>query len=166
MGGDMEPARSPLSRLLLASFVVLSLLVGCDSGKRAGTGSAWFVGEYIDPCAEGGAARLTISGDGTFALRLGDQTDAAAVDGGREVGRGSWVSLGDGVELDGGSWRARLDADEITVSVPERADTLSGLRWTVVSGASPLAVGGFLRYQEFADFVNPPGGFGTSSGGL
>ena len=152
--------------LVVVACAGLCLSAGCDSNHHFEDDAPWFTGEYIDPSGPAGSVRLRISEDGTFTMVLCARGAQGAVDVEDEIGHGSWTSLGDGVELDGGTWRASLSSDDVPVFLAGRADTLAGLRWTTVSGSGPVESGRFMLYREFAEFVHPPGGFGTSTGGM
>jgi hypothetical protein len=144
--------------------VVFQAMGGCNRASDAP--APWFTGEYIDPSHSAGTVSLNVREDGTFTLHVSPHTASAGDSEAREIGRGSWKSLGDGVELDGGSWAAALVTDDIRVMLPGRSDTLQGLRWKVTRGPAPVDSAGFVPYREFADFVTPPGGSGSSGGGL
>ena len=151
---------------LVIACAALCLLACCGSDEPVEGGAPWFIGEYIDPTGPAGAVRLRMSEDGTFAMILCARGPQGTVDREDEIGHGSWSSLGDAVELDGGDWKAALRSDEVPVSVPGRADTVAGLRWSTIAGSGPVESGRFMLYREFADFVHPPAGFGTSTGGM
>jgi hypothetical protein len=149
--------------LFVASAVAaFQALPGCSEASRAP--APWFVGEYIDPAHPAGTLRLSVSPDGTFALALCEGWAEGADARRNEIGRGSWKSHGDGFELIAADWRATLVTDEVGVSLPGLSDTLSGLRCTATSGQAPVESARLVRFQEFADFVHPPGGSGTEGG--
>jgi hypothetical protein len=160
--------RGRLFRLLLILLVYPSagLLAGCGSADRPATAPPWFVGEYVDPSHPTGALQLSVSEDGTFVLVAREHWDRAREGQGGDAVRGEWKSQGDGLRLTGEGWSAALVTHEVPVSIRARRDTLSGLRWSEATGSAPLESAQFVKYQEFHDFVRPPEGFGTSTGGL
>lgn len=148
-------------------LVLLGLVgpVGCGQGEALRTPAPWFVGEYVDPSHPDGAIRLKVLPDGTFTLaRRGnweedDESDVV-------VASGRWTSEGDGLTLDGDGWGATLISDEISVTLPGRTDTIPGLRCTEAFGSTLMDSVRLMRYRDFADFVHPPQGSGSSTGGL
>ena len=159
-------ARSSFVCLGIAVLGVASLLAGCQSGEVQQTEAVRFVGSYVDPLHSGGTLRLDLSEDGTYTIVLCEGESQDAVSQEQEITRGSWAALGGGVRLSGTDWDVTLLPERIPVSFPGRSDTLSGLQCTEASGPAPVAASRFVKQGEFRDFINPPGGFGTSSGGL
>jgi hypothetical protein len=151
---------------LILFCAVACSFAGCSSEEPPLETIPWFVGEYVDPSHPGGAVRLDVSRDGTFTLTQCEHWEAEGEDSGTEIARGRWASLGDGLELQGDEWSAALMSDEIAVTLLSRSDTLPGLRCTETRGSALLDSVRLMRYRDFADFVHPPEGSGSSTGGL
>jgi len=158
------------TRILCWLAIALSALIclaGCDSSGRSEGALPWFVGEYVDPSAADGPVGLSIREDGTFAITRHDRASDEMSDGEQEIASGVWGQLQPDVELHGDGWTCVLSAMEVPVSLLARSDTIAGIVVQVTSGSSPLPTGRRLvRHSEFARFVNPPGGSGSSTGGL
>ena len=163
----MLPTMMTKCAVAVALAALALAAAGCATDEERAEALPWFVGEYVDPSYPGGAVRLAVLPDGSFTLtQRGHWCDGEEDEVRREIANGSWTSLGDGVELQGDAWSAVLVSDEIAVALPGRSDTLPGLRCEESTGPALMDSVRLLRYREFADFVRPPEGSGSSTGGL
>ena len=151
----------PVPATSSAVLLVLTLAVGCDSTGMTEGDSARFVGTYVDPSGPVGTIRLDVHAGGTFTLTLCERGFGDPTEGEREIARGSWTPLGEGIELDAEEWRATLVSHSVPVTIAGRTDTLPGLRWISESESAPLKSGRLVRRREFDEFLHPPEGSGT-----
>ena len=106
--------------------------------------------------------RSVLSGLSTVSVILASCVGGSALAADSEVEvSGSW-SYSDGrLDLQGDGWTVTFESDSTRVTLLDRADTLSSLRWVTSSGGSPFSACDLVSASEFVEFVHPTEGSGS-----
>ena len=159
------PTRSPRAALAVAAMI----LAGCG---RAGPTPAELAGldrEYVSVGSVEACIVLLLQSDGGFLVseRARDPERHAS----REmpmrpepapVATGKWTFADGLLDLTGDGWMASYEVDSTRVEIPQRADTLSSLRWVTSTEGSPFSACDLVSAPELDEFLHPTEGKGSS----
>lgn len=78
------------------------------------------------------------------------------------VATGKWTFADGLLDLTGDGWMASYEVDSTRVEIPQRADTLSSLRWVTSTEGSPFSACDLVSASELDEFLHPTEGKGSS----
>lgn len=145
-----------------AAVLLIAAIVGCGPGPASRAPRRGLVEEYVDPAGPGGAIVLLLYEDGTFQLRRCPRESCDSDAPSDLVAVGEWERSEGIVVLSTGDWEAMFVSAIVPVSLNDRGDTLRGLQWMQSSSETPVDTCRFVPRADFANFIYPIEGSGTS----
>ncbi len=151
-----------MTEVALLMLFVSAALAGCGPGTASHAPREGLLEEYVDPAGPGGTTTLLLYEDGGFQLREcpREACDSGALS--ELIAEGEWERSESIVALSTGDWEAMFVSAIVPLELRGRSDTLRGLQWMQSSSETPVDSCRFVERSEFADFIHPPEGSGTS----
>ena len=148
-----------------AALSLTALSAGCGGSPETSPQSLGLDSEYVSVELTDTYVVLMLGDDGSFALiqdepmRYGEESKLRR--GPQPLAVGTWSFSESRLDLEGDGWTVTFESDSTRVEIPDRADTISSLRWVTSTEGSPFSACDLVSASEFKEFLHPTEGSGS-----